>query len=196
MERKKKKNILLIGNKPSLNKIDYSHYDTIVQVNRMQNLHNVPKVDIWYCDCHHDFFKLPSSIKNCDCNFSYTKILIPREHMNNSNKVLKLNNTLKEHNVYTFPLNNKMSSECIGGEIRIKNILTSDVIVLLYLLKYFPNDNISIAYFDVDNRGEILSNQETHKRTWHENAVYDEEIFLKDLINEGKINFISDNSSN
>ena len=51
--------ILLIGNKPSNTKIDYSKYDIIVQINRMQNLHLIPKVDIWYCDCHYDFFRLP-----------------------------------------------------------------------------------------------------------------------------------------
>ena len=42
-------NILLIGNKPSDMKIDYSKYDIICQINRMNNIMNVPKVDMWYC---------------------------------------------------------------------------------------------------------------------------------------------------
>lgn len=189
-----KKNILLIGNKPSNTKIDYSAYDIIVQVNRMQNLHNIPRVDIWYCDCHQDFFNLPANVNTHSHDFSNTHILIPHEHIYNTHKLLCLNKTIKKKHIQRFPLNNKMSSETIGGERRIKNILTSDVIVLLYLLKYYPDSNITIAYFDVENRGNILASQDSHKRTWHENAVYDEETYLKKLINEQKINYIPDNN--
>ena len=69
-------NILLVGNKPSENKIDYKNYDMICQVNRMNNIMNIPKVDLWYCDLHPFFFDLPSCILKSKCDLSQTKILI------------------------------------------------------------------------------------------------------------------------
>lgn len=185
--------ILLIGNKPSTSKIDYSNYDLICQINRMNNITNVPKVDIWYCDCHHLFFELPSEITQTNCDLSQTKILIPREHFGNYFKLRQRYPHIDMEKISIFPLNNKMSSKNIGGQHNIKNILTSDVIVLLYLLQRYPNDTITLAYLDVYGRGDILSQQHTHKHTWHENAVYDEEVFLKQLIEEGRIKYVSDN---
>lgn len=188
-------NILLVGNKPSNMKIDYSKYDIICQINRMNNIMNVPKVDIWYCDCHHLFFNLPSDITKSNCDLSNTKIIIPREHIINAIRLKNKYPNINLKNISSFPFNNKESSKKIDGKHRIKNILTSDIIVLLYLLETYPNDTITLAYLDVYGRGDILSQQDTHKRTWHENAVYDEENYLINLIENGRIKYISDNST-
>ena len=188
-------NILLIGNKPSDMKIDYSKYDIICQINRMNNIMNVPKVDMWYCDCHHLFFELPSDIKKSNCDLSNTKILIPYGQLTNVNKLKHKYPNINTQNISPFKQNNKESSKKIGGKHKIKNILTSDVIVLMYLLETYPNDTITLAYLDVYGRGDILTQQDTHKRTWHANAVYDEENYLIKLIEDGRIKYISDNST-
>ena len=186
-------NILLVGNKPSENKIDYKNYDMICQVNRMNNIMNIPKVDLWYCDLHPFFFDLPSCILKSKCDLSQTKILIPLEHQNNLLRFLNLYPSINAQNVEMCNVNNKMYTDIINGKQKEKNMLTSDVIFLLYLLDNYPNDTITLSYLDVYNRGQILSQQDTHKYTGHKNAVYDEETFLVNLIQNNKINYIKDN---
>ena len=65
--------ILLVGNKPTNISLDINEYDMIVQINRMNNICNIPKVDLWYCDCHHEFFELNNEIldSNVDLNYSF-----------------------------------------------------------------------------------------------------------------------------
>lgn len=183
--------ILLVGNKPSAKVIDYENYDLICQVNRMCNIMHIPRVDIWYCDCHPFFFCLPSKILKSKCDLTKTQVLIPLDHCHNSSKLLELYPKIDKNNVQLLDVGDKMFTNVINGQQTEKNMLTSDVIFLLYLLEQYPNDNITLSYLDVDGRGEILSNQDTHKYTGHKNAVFDEEVFLRQLIETEKIKYIN-----
>lgn len=188
--------ILLVGNKPSDVKIDYSSYDKIVHVNRLYNFKNVPVIDIWYCDCHREFFKLESDIWKSGYDFTGTEILVPKQRWKAHHRVIQRMPLAGRGLFKPFSLNNKMTSEAIQGQTTERNVLTSEIIVLIYLLETYPDDSITISYLDVENRGEVMSNLHSHKGTYHENAVYDEEVFLKKLIHEGRIQCLSDTCSN
>lgn len=190
-----KKKILVVGNKPSTQKIDYSDFDIVCHINRMNNILNLPKVDIWYCDCHEGFFKLDNNILESQCNLTNTLIYVPYCRRINVFKLKSHFPQISLKNIMNFPFSNKMSCNEIGGTSKIKNILTSDVIFLKFIIEKYDDCEIYLSYMDVYDRGNILSQQESHNRTWHENAVYDEEKYLKKLIEDGKIKYIPDNNT-
>lgn len=182
--------ILLVGNKPTNISLDINEYDMIVQINRMNNICNIPKVDLWYCDCHHEFFELNNEILDSNVDLNSTKVIIPHKEQHNILKLCRTFPGLKFANVSIHNLNTFMRTDVINGKHKTKNMLTSDVIVLIYLLEQYPDAEITLTCLDVYNRGEILSNQKSHKRTFHENAVFDEEEYLIQLIKDDKIKFI------
>lgn len=186
--------ILFVGNKPLNLYIDYNKYDIICQLNRMQNIIKIPRVDLWYCDCHKGFFQLNNNINESGVDLKKTNVLIPYARLKNK---IKLKNKFNLKNINILYINTRETSTFeINGIQKNNNILTSDIIFLKWVIKNHPNDNITVIGLDVYNRGDIMSNLPSHKNTWHENAVYDEEEWLKKLIKDKKIKFIDDVPNN
>ncbi len=186
--------ILFVGNKPLNFNIDYNQYDIICQVNRMGNILKIPRVDLWYCDCHKEFFQLNNNIKESEVDFKKVTVLLPYSRLNNK-FILKDKFNLKNIKILDIETNEKSTFE-INGIQKKNNVLTSDIIFLKWVIKNYPNYNITVIGLDVYNRGYIMSNLPSHKGTWHENAVYDEEEWLKKLIKNNKIKFINDVPNN
>lgn len=185
--------ILVVGNKPTELKLDTSCYDMVCHINRMSNIMNIPRVDLWYCDCHEEFFYAPSNISRSGVKFNKTNILIPKKEQCNVLRLKFKYPSIELNNINIIDINTfEKTVESIGGEKNESNYLTSDVLFLKYMIKNYPNDNITLTCLDVYDRGNIIKHSPAHIRTWHENAGYDEEKYLINLINNNVIKYIND----
>ena len=196
----KDKKILIIGNKPipqlSKEKIDFiNSFDIIIRVNGMNNLNETGgRVDWWWLNVW-NWDILKKNIGNKD--YSSTKVIFIDKKSADlctknelfSNLPLLKNNTLR---FYTQQLHvNILNQEKYWiPNIEEKTIPTTDIICISYMVTKFPNIKLYLTCLDIDEREILFKTHSNWKNTWHENVGKLESNYLKNCINDNKIEYI------
>ena len=181
------KKLLLIGNGPI--PIDISdkvnEFDYIFRINRMTNFETTGnRIDGLFIGIYRDFLEIYKGGKFKD-EFKNAKQIFLTESLkrNFKNDWQKYITQEQWDNIkfFSFKYNREhIKATQITTTIRILDILTSEK-------EWFENYEIWICGITVEGRGELMKNGNPWKNTQHCRYGYDEEAFLKKLLEEGRI---------
>jgi hypothetical protein len=212
MENIQKKRMIIFGNKipeKELTKEQIGYInssDVIVRVNRMNNIHQTgERVDWWHpdiCNGWLNFINDDEKIK--DINFNQiSKIFLNYK----SYKRLLIDNEMRKlfaDRIFKMDyreLKNSKFDPMMWRYLRLKHqnkyweikpgqkvIPTTTICLLSHFVEKFSSDyDIYIFGIDVENIGNLFHSNPIWKDTWHHDAGFLEEKYLKDLISKGKI---------
>lgn len=184
-----KKELILVGNKPFLTDqlaCEIDSYDFVVRVNRMNNLYlSGSRVDGYYLGMWKDFRNIWNGGPYKDRIKDARKVFMCQKVFENTDHVFEYVTKEQYDNCEIIDIN--ASRAGIGAQYP-----TSTVSVLWHLLNTHWNDeyNITLTGLDIDGRGDMFLSESEWNTTKHGECGYDEERYLKWLVETRQIKFI------
>lgn len=185
----KKKELILVGNKPFLTDDlaeEIDSYDFVVRVNRMNNLYlSGSKIDGYYLGMWKDFRDVWHGGQFKERIKDAKKIFAPKEVYRNTKFIFDYITKEQYDSIEVINITESRKGTSVPYP-------TSTISTLWYLLNSNWNEqyNISLTGVDIDGRGEMFLREEEWNTTTHGNCGYDEERYLRNLVETKQIKFI------